>query len=119
MKGERVTAMTTMKRVRRNNRRGIATAHGCDIMFTSNDTEVVVSEVNSVVYDKLLMSRVEVQVSSRRLEGVVNRLQVYHPSPRDDGVNKDVCIPKSVLRSRERGKIIPVDKKRGPKKLRA
>ena len=49
----------------------------------------------------------------------MTRLQVYHPYPRGEGVDRDVCIPKSVLRSRERGKIIPVDKKRGPKKLRA
>ena len=49
----------------------------------------------------------------------MNHLQVYHPSPRDDGVDRDVFIPESVLRAREHGKIVPVDKKRGPKKLRA
>ena len=58
MKGMRVTATTTMKRARRKKRRGRETAPGCDIMFTSNETEVGVSEVKAVGYDKLLVSRV-------------------------------------------------------------
>ena len=111
--------MATMERVRRKKRRRRETAPGCDIMFTSNETEVGVSEVKSAGYDKLLDSRVEGRVSSRRVEGVMNCLQVYHPSPRDDDVDRDVCIPESVLRARERVKIGPVDKKRGPKKSRA
>ena len=48
----------------------------------------------------------------------MNRLQVYHLSLRDDGVDREVCIPESVLRARERGKIGPVDKKRGLNKSR-
>ena len=39
-------------------------------MLTSNETEVGVSEVKATGYDKLLASRVEGRVSSRRLEGV-------------------------------------------------
>ena len=88
-------------------------------MFTSNKTEVGVSEVKAAGYDGLLAYRVEGRVLSRRVEGVMNCLQVYHPVPRDDGVDRDVCIPKSVLRACERGKIGPVDKKRGHNKLRA
>ena len=95
------------------------TATGCDLMFTSNEKEVGVSEVKSAGYDKLLASRVEGRVSSHMVEGVMNSLQVYHPSWRDDGVDRDVCIPESVLRARECGEIGPVDKKRGPKKSRA
>ena len=49
----------------------------------------------------------------------MNRLQVYHPAPRDDGVDRYVCIPKSLLRACKYSKIGPMDKKRGPKKLRA
>ena len=49
----------------------------------------------------------------------MNRLQVYHPSPRDDTVDRDVCITKLVLRYCERVKIRPVDEKRGLKKSRA
>ena len=43
MKVTRETATTTMKRARRKNRRGRETSPGCDIMFTSNETEVGVS----------------------------------------------------------------------------
>ena len=58
MEGTRATATTTMKRVRSKKRRGRETATGCDIMFTSNETEVGVSEVKATGYDKLLASRV-------------------------------------------------------------
>ena len=88
-------------------------------MFTSNDTEVGVSEAKAAGYDKLLVSRVEGRLSSRRVEVVMNSLQVYHPFPMDDGVDRDVCITKLILIARERGDIGPVDKKRVPKKLRA
>ena len=69
-------------------------------MFTSNDTNVGVSEVKSAGYDKLLASRVDEKLLSRGVEVVINRLQVYHLAPRDDGVDRDVCIPKSELRAR-------------------
>ena len=46
----------------------------------------------------------------------MNRLQVYHPSPRDDGADRDVCIPELLLRARDRGEIGPVEMKRVPKK---
>ena len=48
----------------------------------------------------------------------MNILQDYHPALRYDGVDRDVCIPKSLLRYRERGDIVPVDKKIVPKKSR-
>ena len=89
-----------MKRERRKRRRGRETDHICDIMFTSNKTELVVSEVKAEGYDKILASKIEGRVSSRILEGVMNRLQVYHPSLRDDGVDRDICIPESLLRAR-------------------
>ena len=54
-----------------------------------------------------------------RVERVMNCLQVYHPDPMYDDVDIDVCIPESLSRSCEYGNIGPVDKKRGPKKLRA
>ena len=49
----------------------------------------------------------------------MNRLHVYHPAPRDEGVDRDICIPESVFRACKCGKIGPVDKKRGPQKSRA
>ena len=54
----RATTTMTMKRARRNKRRGRETATGCNITFTSNDTKVGVSEVKAVGYDKLLAYRV-------------------------------------------------------------
>ena len=84
-----------MKRARRKKRTGRETAPGCDIMFTSDEREVGAYEVNAEGYDKLMVSRVDGQVFSCRVEGVMNNLQVYHPSPRDDGVDRDVCIPES------------------------
>ena len=59
MKGTRARATTTIKRVRIKKRRGRDTAPGCYIMFISRNTEVGVSEVKDVGYDKLLESRVE------------------------------------------------------------
>ena len=47
-----------MKTARRKERRGRETSPGCDIMFTSNEAEVKVSEVKDAVYDKQLASRV-------------------------------------------------------------
>ena len=76
MKRKRVKAKTTMKRARRKKKRGRETDTKCDIMFMSNETEVGVSEVKAAGCDKLLESRVEGIVSSHRLEGVMNRLQV-------------------------------------------
>ena len=109
------TATMIMKRTKRKKRRGRETSPGCDIIFTSNKTEVRVSEVKSVGYDKLLASRVEGRVLSHRVEGVMNCIQVYHLTKRDDGVDRDVCVPKSILRACERGKIGPMYKKRSPK----
>ena len=85
---------TTMKRSRRKNRRGREIATGCDIMFTSNEMEVELSEVKAAGYGELLASRVEELVLSRIVEGVMNCLQVYHPALRDDGEDRDVYIPK-------------------------
>ena len=119
MKGTRETDTTTVKRSRSKKRGGRETDPGCDIMFKSNKTEVGVSEVKDGGYDKLLASRVEERVLSRRVEGVMIRLQVYHPATRDDSVDRDVCIPKLVLRACERGEIETVDKKRVSKESRA
>ena len=70
-------------------------------------------------YDKLMAYRVEGQVLSCIVEGVMNHLQVYHPAPRDACVDRDVCIPESVSIARERGEIRPVEKKRFTKKYRS
>ena len=59
MKGMRARETMKMKRARRKKRRVRETDTGCDIMFTSNEMEVGVSEVKNAGYDKLLASRVE------------------------------------------------------------
>ena len=100
MKGTTETATKITKRARRKKRRGRETDPGCDIMFTPNEMEVGVSEVKAAGYDKLLASRVEVLVLSHRVQEVMNCSQVYNLAPRDDGVDRDVCIPKSELRAR-------------------
>ena len=99
MKGTRATVTTMMKRARRKKRRVRKTAPGCDIMFTSNGTEVGVYELKAEGYDKLLASRLEGRVLSCRVEGVMNYSQVYHTAPRDDGVDREVCTPKLELRA--------------------
>ena len=108
MKGMRLTATTTIERVGRKKWRGRVTAPGCDIMLPSNQIEVVVSEVKAAGYDKLMAYRVEGRLLSYIVEGVMNRLQVYHPASRDACVDRDVCIPESVSIARERGEIRPV-----------
>ena len=58
MKVTRATATTTMEIVKKNKRRERETDTGCDISFTSNKTEVGVSEVKDGGYHKILASRV-------------------------------------------------------------
>ena len=74
MKGTRATETTTMKIVRRKKRRGGYTDPGCNIMFMSNKMEVGVFAAKAAGYDKLLLSRVEGRLSSRRVDEVMNRL---------------------------------------------
>ena len=88
MKGTRATETTTMKIARSKKRRGRETDPLCNIMSTSNNTEVGLSEVKASGYDKLLASRVEGRVLSHRVEVIMNRLQVYHLAPSVDGVDR-------------------------------
>lgn len=70
------------------------------LMTMSNVSEQGVSEVKAAACDRLLAARVDSRVSGKKIEGVMNRLQVFHPARRD-GARRDVCIPESVLRERE------------------
>lgn len=67
----------------------------CSLMTMSNITEHGVSQVKNAACDKLLESRVDARVAGNKVDGVMNRLQVFHPQPRDN-VERGVCIPKSV-----------------------
>lgn len=56
--------------------------------------------MKALACDKLLASRVESRISGNKVEGVMNRLQVFYPDARDN-MERDVCIPESVRASRE------------------
>lgn len=68
----------------------------CTMMTMSNITEHGVSQVKNAACDKLLEARVDARVANNKVDNVMNRLQVFHPTPRDS-VQRDVCIPPSVL----------------------
>jgi nucleolar GTP-binding protein len=74
----------------------------CSLMTMSNLSEHGLSEVKSAACDKLLATRVDARVAGKKIGGVMNRLQVFNPKPRDN-VERDVCIPESVQRTQEEG----------------
>jgi nucleolar GTP-binding protein len=51
-------------------------------------------------------------MTGKKVEGVMNRLQVFQPAPRDNA-ERDVCIPDSVLRAQDRKEDKPVRSKVG------
>ena len=74
--------------------------NNCTLMTMSNITEHGVSEVKNAACEKLLEARVDARVASNKVDSVMNRLQVFHPQPRDN-VQRDVCIPESVREEME------------------
>jgi nucleolar GTP-binding protein len=70
-------------------------APNCSFMTMSNISEKGVSEVKATACDKLLATRVESRISGKKVEGVMNRLQVFHPEARDN-LERDTCIPDTV-----------------------
>ena len=87
----------------------------CSLMTMSNKSEHGVSEVKSQACEKLLASRVDARVSGKKIEGVMNRLQVFHPTPRDN-VERGAYIPETVKDAIAEGTIGSVDHK--PKRSR-
>lgn len=87
----------------------------CSLMTMSNISEHGVSEVKNTACEKLLASRVDARVAGKKVEGVMNRLQVFQPTPRDN-VERDAHIPDSVKEAIEQGRIGSVDNK--PKRSR-
>eukprot|EP00980_Cylindrotheca_fusiformis_P022295 scaffold9176_cov129-Cylindrotheca_fusiformis.AAC.19 len=87
----------------------------CSLMTMSNISEHGISEVKAAACEKLLATRVDARVSGNKVEGVMNRLQVFHPAPRDS-VKRDACIPESVKEAIAEGKIGSADHK--PKRSR-
>lgn len=87
----------------------------CSLMTMSNISEHGVSEVKNTACEKLLATRVDARVAGKKIEGVMNRLQVFHPTPRDN-VQRDAHIPDSVREAIQEGKIGSADHK--PKRSR-
>jgi len=87
----------------------------CSLMTMSNKSEHGVSEVKSQACEKLLASRVDARISGSKIEGVMNRLQVFHPAPRDN-IERGAHIPESVKDSIAEGSIGTSDHK--PKRSR-
>jgi len=87
----------------------------CSLMTMSNVSEHGVSEVKATACEKLLASRVDARVSGKKIEGVMNRLQVFHPAPRDN-VEREAHIPDSVKEAIAEGRIGSADHK--PKRSR-
>jgi len=82
----------------------------CSLMTMSNVSEHGVSEVKALACEKLLASRVDARVSGKKIEGVMNRLQVFHPTPRDNVV-RDAHIPDTVKEALAEGNIGSADHK--------
>lgn len=70
-------------------------APNCSFMTMSNMSEEGVSEVKATACDRLLATRVESRISGKKVDNVMNRLQVFHPEARDS-LERDICIPESV-----------------------
>lgn len=93
----------------------LANDANCSLMTMSNVSEHGVSEVKAAACEKLLASRVDARVSGKKIDGVMNRLQVFHPTPRDN-VERGVHIPDSVQEAIQDGRIGSTDHK--PKRSR-
>lgn len=67
-------------------------------MSTVSDEGVI--EVKTEACERLLSYRVDQKMRTKKVDGVLNRLHVAMPKPRDDKVRAP-CIPESVLAKRQ------------------
>jgi len=72
----------------------------CTLLQMSNISEEGVSKVKNTACDLLLASRVDARVAGNKVNHVMNRLQVFQPTPRDNAV-REAFIPDSVQRRQE------------------
>jgi nucleolar GTP-binding protein len=79
-------------------------------MTMSNTSEKGVSEVKAAACDKLLAARVDSRISTKKVDGIMNRIQVFYPKPRDN-VKREAFIPQSVLKAIEDGTFYKPDHK--------
>jgi len=66
------------------------------VLEMSTISEEGVMEVKTEACERLLAHRVEVKIRSKKVEGVLNRLHVAMPAPRD-GAERPPCIPTKAL----------------------
>ena len=85
----------TLEQEKRDMVDGLVKDANCSLMCMSNISEQGVSEVKIAACEKLLEARVDARVAGKKVDGVMNRLQVFAPAPRD-GVRREPFIPESV-----------------------
>jgi len=78
-------------------------ADDVDLVSMSNMTEEGISSVKKAACDKLLAMRVEAKLQGKKLGGVLNRLHLAVPTPRDN-VDRPPVIPPSIKQAREQSK---------------
>ena len=78
----------------------------CSLLTMSNISEEGISNVKATACEKLLATRVDSRIAGKKIEGVMNRLQVFIPKPRDN-VQREATIPESVKRAQEAGSYKP------------
>ncbi|XP_033305392.1 nucleolar GTP-binding protein 1 [Bombus vancouverensis nearcticus] len=72
------------------------------VLEMSTITDFGVMDVKIQACERLLAFRVDQKIRTKKVEGLLNRLHVAQPVPRDDKVRAP-CIPESVLRKRKEG----------------
>jgi nucleolar GTP-binding protein len=75
---------------------GAIGTNNVSLLTMSNISEEGVSAVKAAACDKLLAARVDARIAGKKIDAVMNRLQVFYPTPRDN-VTRTACIPDSVL----------------------
>jgi len=70
---------------------------GRDILEMSTVTEEGVMEVKNISCDLLLQHRVEIKYKSKKVDTILNRLNVTEPAPRDDKVRAPF-VPEAALK---------------------
>nr|CAG4646106.1 EOG090X02QX [Macrothrix elegans] len=70
------------------------------VLEMSTVSEEGVMDVKTQACELLLSHRVEAKIKSKKVEGVLNRLHVAMPKPRD-GVERPPCIPEKAIEKRQ------------------
>lgn len=74
----------------------ISSDKGYPLVPLSNVTEIGIHDARSSACDLLLEQRVQVKLNNKKVDSILNRINVVVPKPRDGKV-RDATIPESVL----------------------